>query len=58
MTADELKSFLDEMSTFFHALDKVLPDKIDGQLINWIESVREDEWTCELLLKVLSKIKK
>lgn len=55
MNADQLKEFLNDMVTFLGALDKVLPPgKVDDDLVAWLQSVKDQPWTCDLLHRALA----
>lgn len=55
MNPDQLKEALNDIISILAALQKVLPTKIDADLIAWLQTVQNDEWMLELLVNVLKR---
>lgn len=53
MTADQLKANLEDLITILQALDRLLPNKVDEELISFLQSVTQHDWLLGLLLKAL-----
>jgi hypothetical protein len=53
MTPDQLKASLEDLITILQALDRLLPNKVDEELISFLQSVTQHDWLLGLLLKAL-----
>ncbi len=53
MTSGQLKDFLGEVVTFLQALDKLIPSKLDADLIAWLQEIEQQDLTLELIVKAL-----
>ena len=41
------------MITFLEAVDSIIPERIDADLIAWLKSIEQHEWTCDIIVKAL-----
>jgi hypothetical protein len=55
MTAPDLKEFVEDLIVFLQALDKLLPNKVDADLISFLQGVEAHPWLSEIMLRVLSR---
>ena len=55
MNASQLQEFIGEVLVFLQALDKAIPNKIDEELISFLQAVKDQPWFTELLVGVLGK---
>jgi Tfp pilus assembly protein PilO len=53
MTPEQLKANLEDLITTLQALDRLLPNKVDEELISFLQSVTQHDWLLGLLLKAL-----
>lgn len=57
MNEAQLKKFLEEMSVFLKALDKALPNRVDLDLLDFIDNTMASEWSLGMLLNTLANVK-
>jgi hypothetical protein len=57
VSPDQLKANLEDLITILQALDRLLPNRIEGDLILFLQSVTQHEWLLGLLLKALEMSK-
>jgi hypothetical protein len=53
MTPEQFKANLEDLITTLQALDRLLPNKVDEELISFLQSVTQHDWLLGLLLKAL-----
>lgn len=57
MTSKELQEFIGEVITFLQAVDKVIPSKIDQELVAFLQGIKDIPWLADMLVKVLGNKK-
>lgn len=54
MTSQELQNTVQDLISFLQALDKVIPNKVDTELISFLCSLNNNTWLYDLLLSAIN----
>jgi len=53
VSPDQLKANLEDLIIILQSLDRLLPNRVDEELISFLQSVTQHDWLLGLLLKAL-----
>lgn len=56
-TKDDLQAMIQDVTTFLTDLDKVIPNKVDEELISFLQGINNHPWLVDLLLGSISAAK-
>jgi hypothetical protein len=57
VTKDDLQGMITDVTTFLKDLDKVIPNKVDEELISFLDGINNHPWLADLLLGSISAAK-
>lgn len=55
MTKNELQEIITDVVSFLKDIERVIPGKIDQELLSFLESILTHSWLVDLLLNTLTK---
>lgn len=57
MKQDDIKLAIQDVVTFLNDLDRVLPGKVEVELLEFLNTVQDNEWTLDLLVNAIGQTK-